>query len=75
MSQIFANDLIRLTIDIPELALAVGEIGRVVSSWLYPNTAYEVDFTPQRAVRGRRVLLLQDQIDLAREHRLANRFG
>ena len=64
-TSIFANDFIRLTINIPELALAAGEVGRVVSSWLYPNTAYEVEFAPQPAVCARRVLLLQNQVEPA----------
>jgi hypothetical protein len=65
MPSIVANDLIRLTINVPELALAIGQIGRVVSSWLYPNRAYEVEFAPQPAICARRVLLMAHQIELA----------
>jgi len=47
---------------LPELELAVGEIGRVVSTWFYPNTAYEVEFSAGESLCPRRVLLLHDQI-------------
>ena len=78
MPAIVANDLIRLTIDVPELALAMGQIGRVVSSWLYPNRAYEVEFAPQSAVCARRVLLMAHQVEPAaarrgRDHHLTSR--
>ena len=69
MTQIFANDLIRLTINVPELALAIGEVGRVVSAWFFPNQAYEVEFAARPAVCTRRVLLMREQIALAAQRR------
>jgi hypothetical protein len=68
MPSIVANDLIRLTINVPELALVIGQIGRVVSSWLYPNAAYEVEFAPQPALCARRVMQMAHQLELAGRH-------
>ena len=38
------DDFVRLTKDIPELALSRGEIGVVRSTWFAPSSAYEVEF-------------------------------
>ena len=44
MQQVLASDRVRLEQDIPELELHRGDVGVVVSSWFFPNTAYEVEF-------------------------------
>ena len=62
MRQVLANDKVRLEQDIPELELAKGEIGIVVSSWFFPNTAFEVEFRGKPDQFARRVLLLEQQI-------------
>jgi hypothetical protein len=38
------DDIVRLTQDIPELALNRGEVGVVRSTWFSPSVAYEVEF-------------------------------
>ncbi|HEV8379676.1 MAG TPA: DUF4926 domain-containing protein [Tepidisphaeraceae bacterium] len=62
MQQVLASDRVRLEQDIPELELFRGAVGVVVSTWLFPNTAYEVEFevNPQR--ERLRILLLQQQV-------------
>lgn len=62
MHHIVTSDRVRLQEALPELELAVGEIGQVVSTWFYPNTAYEVEFSSAETPCARRVLLLHDQI-------------
>jgi hypothetical protein len=64
MEQMYANDRVRLEADLPELELFKGESGRVVSTWFYPNTAYEVEFQarPDACACPVRVLLLRGQI-------------
>lgn len=62
IGSIIANDLVRLRVDVPELELASGDIGQVISTWCYPNTAYEVEFPASIDVCVRRVLLLRHQI-------------
>jgi hypothetical protein len=62
MQPIYANDWVRLQQPLPALALAIGDVGRVVAAWFYPNTAYEVEFPTAKIPCARRVLLLQDQI-------------
>jgi len=44
MRQPHVDDYVRLTQDIPELALSKGEIGVVRSTWFAPSVAYEVEF-------------------------------
>jgi hypothetical protein len=48
MRQVVADDRVNLRVDVPELGLAAGQIGRVVSTWFYPNTAFEVEFAAER---------------------------
>jgi hypothetical protein len=62
ITQVVANDWVTLSVDLPELGLAAGQTGRVVSTWFYPNTAFEVEFAAERGVCTRRVLLLEHQI-------------
>ena len=44
MRQPHIDDYVRLTQDIPELALTKGEVGVVRSTWFAPSVAYEVEF-------------------------------
>ena len=44
MRQPHIDDFVRLNQDIPELALAKGEVGVVRSTWFAPSVAYEVEF-------------------------------
>jgi hypothetical protein len=44
MRQPHIDDYVRLTQDIPELALIRGEVGVVRSTWFAPLIAYEVEF-------------------------------
>jgi Domain of unknown function (DUF4926) len=64
MERMYANDRVRLESDLPALELSRGEPGRVVSTWFYPNTAYEVEFEARPSVSAYpvRVLLLSGQI-------------
>ena len=62
MLQIVAGDRVRLEESVPELELTVGTIGRVVSTWFFPNEAYEVEFGTDRRSSACRVLLLHGQI-------------
>ena len=62
MKQIVAGDHVRLEQGLPELELLVGEIGRVISAWFFPNEAYEVEFQGPSHPGACRVLLLHDQI-------------
>ena len=66
MQTIFANDRVQLKQDLPELGLARGDSGVVVSTWFYPNTAYEVEFKPIGELCTRRVLLLTHQLNATR---------
>lgn len=61
MQMIFSNDPVILAVDLNELHLQEGDIGRVRSSWHYPNPAYEVEFpiVDQGLVR---VLLFAHQV-------------
>ena len=44
MRQPHVDDFVRLTQDVPELALIRGEVGVVRSMWFAPSLAYEVEF-------------------------------
>lgn len=63
MQQVLASDRVRLEEDIPELELCRGDVGVVVSSWVFPNTAYEVEFEINSHHQRLRVLLLQQQVE------------
>ena len=63
MQRVLANDRVRLELAIPELELSRGDVGVVVSTWLFPNTAYEVEFEINRQREKLRVLLLQQQVE------------
>lgn len=59
---ILSNDRVWLDEDLPELDLYRGDVGVVRSAWLYPNRAYEVEFSVAGSHDRRRVLLLHEQV-------------
>ena len=64
MRQPHVDDFVRLTHDIPELALNRGEIGVVRSTWFAPSIAYEVEFHPVGLDHATRALLLAEQVQV-----------
>jgi hypothetical protein len=64
MRQPNVNDFVRLTRDLPELALCRGELGVVRSTWFAPNVAYEVEFHPVGLDHQTRALLLPEQVEV-----------
>ncbi|MEO6434428.1 MAG: DUF4926 domain-containing protein [Tepidisphaeraceae bacterium] len=64
MRQPHVDDFVRLTHDIPELALHRGEIGVVRSTWFAPTTAYEVEFHPVGVMSETRALLMAEQLQV-----------
>jgi hypothetical protein len=58
------DDYVRLIRDIPELALARGEVGVVRSRWCAPEVAYEVEFHSLGLDEPTRALLMSDQIEI-----------
>jgi uncharacterized protein DUF4926 len=71
MRQPHIDDCVRLTQDIPELALVRGERGVVRSTWFAPQIAYEVEFQ-QRGDCQTRALLLEQQVEVEEESLLQN---
>jgi len=65
MRQPIVDDFVRLTQDIPELALSRGEIGVVRSTWFSPSVAFEVEFHQIGHDIQTRALLLADQLQVA----------
>ena len=64
MRQPHVDDFVRLTKDIPELALCRGEVGVVRSTWFAPSIAYEVEFHPAALDHATRALLLAEQVQV-----------
>jgi hypothetical protein len=64
MRQPHVDDFVRLTQDIPELALTRGEIGVVRSTWFAPTVAYEVEFHQTGLDSATRALLLAEQVQV-----------
>lgn len=58
------DDFVRLTQDLPELALHRGEVGVVRSTWFAPSMAYEVEFHPAGINGEARALLLAEQVQV-----------
>lgn len=58
------DDYVRLTQDIPELALCRGEVGVVRSTWFAPTVAYEVEFHQIGLSHETRALLLAEQVQV-----------
>ncbi len=56
------DDYVRLTQDIPELALNRGQVGVVRSTWFAPTVAYEVEFHPVGFATQTRALLMGEQL-------------
>lgn len=64
MRQPHVDDFVRLTQDIPELALLRGEVGVVRSTWFAPTVAYEVEFHQPGLEHATRALLLAEQVNV-----------
>ena len=58
------DDFVRLTQDIPELALQRGEVGVVRSTWFAPLLAYEVEFHHPGLDHATRALLMAEQVQV-----------
>lgn len=58
------DDYVRLTQDIPELALNRGQVGVVRSTWFAPTVAYEVEFHVVGMGVQTRALLLDEQVSV-----------
>lgn len=58
------DDYVRLTQDIPELALNRGQVGVVRSTWFAPTVAYEVEFHIVGMSAQTRALLLDEQVSV-----------
>lgn len=67
MRQPSVDDRVRLTQDIPELALNRGETGVVRSTWFAPWVAYEVEFHVPGDSYQTRALLMAEQVEVADE--------
>lgn len=65
MRQPQVDDFVRLTQDIPQLALSRGEIGVVRSTWFAPTVAYEVEFHQIGNDYETRALLSPEQVVVA----------
>jgi len=64
MRQPHIDDFVRLTQDIPELALIRGEVGVVRSTWFAPSIAYEVEFHVRGVDHSTRALLMAEQVQV-----------
>ena len=64
MRQPVVDDYVRLTRDVPELALARGEVGVIRSTWFAPAVAYEVEFHQIGHDYQTRCLLRAEQIEV-----------
>jgi len=64
MRQPHVDDWVRLTHDVPWLALCRGDLGVVRSTWFAPTNAYEVEFHHQQPDEEARAILLEDQVEL-----------
>jgi hypothetical protein len=62
MSQVKAEERVRLIQDVPELGLHRGDVGLVCSTWFEPSTAFEVEFQPRALGCRIRALLMPNQI-------------
>ena len=58
------DDFVRLTRDIPELALNRGQVGVVRSTWFAPTVAYEVEFHPLGLDHETRALVMAEQLEI-----------
>ena len=58
------DDFVRLTQDIPELALNRGTVGVVRSTWFAPSVAYEVEFHKIGNDYQTRALLMPEQLEV-----------
>jgi hypothetical protein len=70
MREPHVDDRVRLTHDLPELALSRGTVGVVRSTWFAPTVAYEVEFEAVGLDCQTRALLMASQVEVD-ESRLA----
>lgn len=58
------DDVVRIKLDIPELALHRGDVGVVRSTWFAPSIAFEVEFQSDQdgQTRATRALFLPEQL-------------
>jgi len=64
MRQPHVDDWVRLTQDVPLLALFRGDLGVVRSTWFAPTSAYEVEFHHEQPDEEARAILLEEQVEL-----------
>lgn len=64
MRQPHIDDHVRLTQDIPELALHRGAVGVVRSTWFAPSVTYEVEFHQIGHDYQTRALLREEQVEV-----------
>ena len=64
MRQPHVDDFVRLTRDIPELALRSGQVGVIRSTWFEPTPAYEVEFHKIGHDYQCRALLMPEQVEV-----------
>jgi hypothetical protein len=64
MRRPLVDDFVRLTQDIPELALNRGQVGVVRSTWFAPSMAYEVEFHKIGNDYQTRALLMPEQVEV-----------
>jgi hypothetical protein len=64
MRQPHVDDYVRLTHDIPELALNRGELGVVRSTWFAPSACFEVEFHRAGLDHATRALLMAEQVQV-----------
>ncbi len=58
------DDFVRLTRDLPELALFRGEVGVIRSRWCAPQMVFEVEFHRIGLPDCMRTLLMSDYIEI-----------
>jgi hypothetical protein len=58
------DDRVRLTRDVPEIALRSGEVGVVCSIWHTSPIAYEVEFRAKPSSLAKRTLVPAEQLEL-----------
>lgn len=66
------DDSVRLTQDIPELALSRGDVGVIRSTWFAPTIVFEVEFHQGGHDYQTRTLLRPEQVELDADPLLAD---
>jgi hypothetical protein len=65
VASIQVNDHVRVTHDIGDLAVSVGDVGVVCGVWREPAMAYEVEFPQRGAAYALRTIVFEEQLELA----------